>query len=117
MLSSRDERKVTPVITLEIYNSGKGIVISRESIAEACSAAGISSEQKDIIDITATLSNKEMDCKKAELRERKAIIVCRLEEGISTEQGNFMSPLQIRLDYGYSHSISREVKINRLAKY
>ncbi len=44
----------------------------------------------------------------------RADLINRYEKGFSEEKGAFSSPLYIILDYGYTDTISREVRVKKI---
>lgn len=122
MLPHMDENKIKPQFIIHAENKGGGEVIRKESIKDACSAAPLSFEDYNRIAVRAFLSDKELDCDLISdsnigymrLKEKEDYIRCVLEEGISEEKGTYSTTLKVVLDYGYTHSISKDMTIKKI---
>ncbi len=127
--------QLKPEFIISIENKGKGQAIKdgTDIIEKACSAEPLTNDELNVIGVSAFLPGqgdtvKQLNCditKKNEgenkayikLNENKGSARCVLEEGISTEEGTFLSPLTIILDYGYTSTISKSVTITRVVGY
>ncbi|MBU0615293.1 MAG: hypothetical protein KJ601_04330 [Nanoarchaeota archaeon] len=126
MLPDVDNDLVRPQIIIQINNLGNGEVIEdqRTSISKACSAQAVEYKSWNKVIVNAVMgSNRIFDCDLAEgtgnsaevvLKEKTAKVRCIYQEGIPFDEGTHSEPLFIQLDYGYTTSISKTIKINKL---
>lgn len=119
---------IKPRFTITVKNLGNGEVVKKEKVADACSSQPMGREEWNIINVKAYISNMEeknkLDCDITnEVRNEDGIIIlkqkedsikCVYEEGIDETKGAFSSLVYIILDYGYTDTISREVKIKKV---
>jgi len=101
-----------------VENAAGGNVITydkNKEIAGQCLSAKPGKDEWDQVNIEAYLLGQKLDCKsgKVKLLENKGEIRCRTSQAISGEARNFLSVLQVRLDYLYQSSISKNVQIVR----
>ncbi len=112
--------KVIPRFTILVQNLDQGIVVKDDvDIKDSCSKTVI----RDKIKVVARLSNEDgknmLKCSNGgivTLEENKGTIVCSYEEGFDENMGTFSAPLYITLDYGYTKTGWKEVKIKKLGK-
>lgn len=115
MTPHQDPEKIIPEFHIKIRNLGKGQAMTKDKVYQACTGTALGQESWDRVEISATLSDKKLNCKpeKARLTEDTAII-CTLEEGIDKTKGTYISPLSIETDYGYITSIVKNIEIKKL---
>lgn len=113
---------VSPQFVIHISNKGDGIVFTSGKSSEACSASPLKPEDintvflEDISFSGYSLKGGLIKCtpNPLKLRGKDDKIVCRTEKGVvSTESGTYETLIQIVLKYGYSQTISKEVKVSR----
>lgn len=122
MLPSKDNPSIIkPRFVITVKNLGDGEVIKkdRQTIEGACSAEPIGYKEWNIVNVKAYLSTMEeenkLDCANGilNLKKKEDTIRCSYEQGFDEKKGAFSAPLYIILDYGYTNTISREVKIKK----
>ena len=128
MLPDKDNPSIIkPRFIITVKNLGNGEVIQKEKVEAACSSQPIGYKEWNNINIKAYISNMDdenkLDCDITEegtqdgviiLKQKEDSIRCAYEPGFNEEKGAFASPLYIILDYGYTDTISREVKIKKV---
>lgn len=129
MLPSKDNPSVIkPRFTITVKNLGNGEVLKSEKVEAACSSEPINYTEWNNINVKAYISSigeeNKLDCDVIKegtkddgtiiLKQKEDIIKCSYEEGYDEKKGAFSSPLYIILDYGYTNTISKEVKIKKL---
>lgn len=111
---------------IHIENKGNGEVLTneREKIKNACTSNPLGFKDFNKIRITAKLSNEELDCSIDEtteatvtLRDKKTIARCTSLDSIQRNVDAYTAPLKIELDYGYTHTISKDITIEKILKY
>ncbi len=131
MVPSKDNPSLLkPRFIITVRNIGSGEVIKENKVEDACSSKAITHEEWGNINIKAYLSTLEeenkLDCDIEEgskddgtiiLKKKEDTIRCIYEEGFSDEKGVFSSPLYLILDYGYTETISREVRVKKVATH
>lgn len=129
MLPDADSDKIKPHFIIHIENKGNGEVINLEKIDEACSNKPLTSKDFNIIKISASLSNQDLNCNvggdiggelsipESKLRQKKSVARCTLEEGIQRSQDAYTAPLRIELQYGYIFTISKDIIIEKILIY
>ncbi|MBW2974927.1 hypothetical protein KY366_04380 [Candidatus Woesearchaeota archaeon] len=120
--------KIKPRFTITIKNVGGGEVVRKDLTQEACLSTSIGYKEWNSVNVEAYLSDPEkegnkLDCDLVKggneddgtliLKEKEDIIRCSYEKGFDNTMGVFSSPLYIILDYGYTDTISTEVKIKK----
>jgi len=129
MLPDKDDPStIKPRFTITVKNLGIGQVVKKESIRAACSSDPVGYEEWNHINVKVYIStiseDNKLDCDvtnyKARddgeiiLKQKEESIRCSYEEGFEETRGVFSSPLYILLEYGYTDTISREVKIKKV---
>ncbi len=136
MLTGTDENIVKPHFIIYIENKGNGQVIDpkEEIISKACTKSSLEYKDFNSIQIKASLSGKELNCRIGEskpedteegaagpatirLREKKDFVRCTLEEGINIGRDAYVAPLRVDLDYGYTFTISKDIVIEKGVTY
>lgn len=121
------EDQIRPSYKIYVRNQGKGEVVLSDKVSEACGATlGEDALNKiKVKDVKlSTYSLGDFECSPEEegaaqpiltLRESEDFIICTLkkEKAISTDASSFLTGLEIDLEYGYTETISKEVKIVR----
>lgn len=129
MVPSKDNPSIIkPRFLITVKNLGDGEVIKKERVVEACSSDPLSYKEWGNVNIKAYLSTQDeenkLDCdivKDGEyddgelvLKQKEDSIRCSYEKGLDETKGAFSSPLYILLEYGYTNTISKEVKIKKV---
>ncbi len=134
MLPDVDEDKVKPHFIIHIENKGNGEVIKSDKIEVVCTSDKLEYTDFNTVEISASLSGKELDCSIGEgipettirlrdkkttirLRDKKDTVRCTLRDGIDRNLGAYTSPLRIELDYGYTFTISKDIIIEKILGY
>lgn len=117
MFPHENPDKVMPSFEITVENLGKGDVLSKESVTNACT--GRRGVEYNIVDVRAFLSNDQLKCNKGfvrlgEHRSRETKIVCTHEQGISRARGTYPAQLRVELEYGYTTTISVDTLIRRV---
>ena len=136
MLSDgNDHSRIKPRFVITVKNLGNGQIIKGddEIIKSACSSDPIGYKDWNMVRAEVYLSyidegNKDknkLDCDVNDtglhndgilnLKGKEDKIRCTYEEGFKEEKGSFSSPLHIILNYGYTDTASKEVRIKRLS--
>lgn len=118
------ENSATPHFVIYITNSGGGEVIDKTKTADACSAAPVSYDDFNVVDIeevrvsSYSTLNGQMECNpmKIKLRDGSGKTRCSIKSGLlsSSEAQSFVTPFYVQLGYGYTQSISTEVSIENI---
>lgn len=120
MIYNPNENTITPKFSLNIKNKGNGNVIKSTSIDEICSSKDISSEDMNVFDLEVSMSAEGetmiLECipKNLKLRDDEIKVVCLGRKGIESGAGNYLTPLYISLNYGYTLSKSKEITIKKI---
>ena len=128
MIPSKDDPSIIkPKFVITVKNIGNGEVIKENKVEDACSSKAITYEEWSNINIKAYISTIEeenkLDCDVINegtdgtiiLKKKEDAIRCSYEKGFNEEKGVFSSPLYIILDYGYTNTMSREVRVKKIA--
>jgi len=123
---------IFPQYLIYIKNKGKGQVITSDSVKKACDATGIDKSNYNRLDIEALLNlgevgNRALRCEKKPLRliNEEDFVRCSSYDNKKSDHdnivngfdkstvNNFLTPLKITLDYGYTFTISKQIKIHK----
>ncbi|MFH1072113.1 MAG: hypothetical protein V1743_01660 [Nanoarchaeota archaeon] len=101
-----------------VENAAGGNVITydkNKEIADQCISAKPDNDEWNQVNIEAYLLGQKLDCKSGTIKllENKGEIRCRTSQAVSGEARNFLSVLQVKLDYLYQSSISKNIQIVR----
>lgn len=113
MLPHTDKTRITPQFTITIDNIGKGDIVPRDKLVEACTGKAVGAIET--VGLKAYLADKELTCTgdgEAKLG-RNRNIRCHLPEGIEKAGGAYSTILRIELSYGYAQSTTKQVQIVR----
>lgn len=125
MMPDKDEGKVNPMFIITIENKGKGEVVSKDKITDACSSKPLKYEDFNEVYLKAFLAGETLDCSqdgsggdiKARLRDKKDVVRCTLPEGIEKSQDAYTSTLKVELTYGYTQTIAKDIIIEKITTY
>ncbi len=115
MNPSEDGTRIAPYFRITVKNSGSGAVVSSDS-ALSCSSSSLYRDDVNEIKIKANLFGKPLRCSPQEFKLDKNTgytVTCELPSGVDSNQDTYMSMLIVELDYGYTFTISKNVKIKR----
>lgn len=129
MLPSKEDTSIIkPRFVITVRNVGKGEVVKKGMVEAACSSDPLGYKEWNNVNIKAYISNMDeenkLDCDITNdidkedgtiiLKGGEDTIRCSYEKGFEDTKGTFSSPLYIILDYGYTDTISREVRIKKV---
>lgn len=114
--------RVSPEFLLHVENKGRGEVTRLGSYTEFCRDRGSAVNYRDLnaILVEAFLSGVELECSTRHddldgeyirLLDKKDVVRCVLEEGIPDNRDAYTAPLNVRLTYGYTQSVSEDYLI------
>ncbi len=112
----QDDGVIKPMFIIYIENRGGGEVTNPNSIKKICSEEQINPEDLNYIEVEAFLSETPLVCRPSpiKLQGREKVVRCSLEEGISKEIPSYSTILTVKLDYGYTDTISKRVEIRKI---
>lgn len=111
-----DDNKIIPSYLIVISNAGSGNPILSNNVDDFCSASVGKTDDWNKIRIDAKLGNVPMSCFPNPVKlsnNGDTFITCSLDEGIEGNKPAYVTPITIKLDYGYSFTISKEVEIGK----
>lgn len=118
------ENSVMPQFIITVRNSGSGEVVDKDKIDEACSASPLDYDDVDVIDVEEvkfsrfSTTNGQIECvpAKIKLKSAEGKLRCTLKPGIlsSSEAESYTTPLYIKLAYGYTQSLSKEITVKNI---
>jgi len=117
---------IRPHFIIHIENKGNGEVIKPKSFDSVCSSGGLSFKEFNLIQVSAFLSGKKLNCISsvpdtvltlAKLRDKKAIVRCTLEDGIDRNVDSYSTILLVELEYGYTFTTSKDFTIEKILDY
>jgi len=128
ILQDIDRDVIKPSFTIYISNKGNGEVIDKDKITEVCSSVGVDYKTWNTIYVEAFLYDKQLDCKPKKengesktgyvrLKSKEDFVKCTDEDGIEKGRATYKTPLKIKLSYGYTETISKEVIIKKEVNY
>lgn len=111
-----DPEKIQPTYIIQIENRGTGQVLDTNLVYDACTGRNIGKDNYDLVQVRAMLSDDELNCEPQQirLRQKENKVVCRLEQGISANSGNYVTPLIVELEYGYMQTNSKTVTVSKI---
>jgi len=127
--STDDTSIIKPRFIITVKNLGNGEVIREDKVEGACSSERLGQGEWNNIKVKAYISTmtdekNKLDCNiiggdkydngTLILKQKEDSIRCSYEEGFKQIKGTFSSPLYIILDYGYTDTISKDVKIRKV---
>lgn len=114
---------VRPQFVLTIENKGGGSVFNKEKVGEACSSAPLGMTDYNLVHIDEmafsgfSIANGDITCTPSPLRmtNNRGTIKCMVAEGrIPASQDTYQTELFVKLSYGYTKSISKTVRLERI---
>lgn len=105
---------IKPQIIVHVKNVGKGLVVAKEKVRDACTQRGVK-EGYDLVRMTGTLSDLPLDCspQNVQLSAQDTTVVCTLNAGLEKSRGSHLAVLNLNVDYGYITKKSRPITIKR----
>jgi len=124
------DKYVRPMFTIHVANKGNGEVLRPNKVKDACSSSpesNITVQDYNTFDYEVKMGGENdgivLDCtpKLFRLKSDRDFIRCSLprevegvgKSGISVDEYSYTTPLYIKLNYGYTFSISRTMDIKR----
>lgn len=109
---------IRPEFTITIRNAGRGLVVSKDRIYEACTPGAVEKEEFNVADLKVVLSDSQLRCRPDSLKFAggQATVICSLDEGIDKRQGTYTAPLQIEINYGYASSLSKSFELKSIVQ-
>ncbi len=116
MIVSKEGGVVRPQFIIHFENVGDGTIIAHGRADIACSAQPLSTDDINVLKVSAVLSDLPLSCKPELLKLRKDsdYTICTLEEGIDETISSYYTPLTITADYGYMQTISKGISIRKI---
>ena len=121
---------IKPRFAITVKNLGKGEVIKGDSktLTKACSSGPLNSSEWNIVNAKVYLAimdeENKLDCDMSSkgtnddgiinLENNEDSIKCTYEKGFDEKKGTFSTPIYIELAYGYTDTISKDIKIKRI---
>ncbi len=116
--------KVFPRLKIFVQDVGKGTIVEGTPASLAMACTRDSKDAKDLNNIIgkitideATLSGQQLDCGKSATItgvSKNDYIECISKDGFDSGSNNFISPLILKLSYGYQTAISTQVEVEVL---
>ncbi len=116
MMPHSDQTRVKPTFRIYISNNGNGIPVRASDYATLCQT-GTAADQQDTIntiEYTVKLGGSYLECSPDEIHlkdNEENYITCWLSSGIPLTQPTYLEPLEIKLSYGYTVSLKKEVRM------
>jgi hypothetical protein len=113
--------KINARFLVHVENKGNGEIIKKDHYQDACKAA-IEGEETRYFNVVrvaeAKLSNEELKCNNKEEWNKEVVLsgkagVFRCEASIDAKNA-YVAPLEIKLEYGYTTTISKEFNIESI---
>src|SRR3989338_7191762 len=119
---SEDPAIVKPRFVITIKNIGNGEAVKRDRVRDACSSEAIGYKDWSKINAKVYLGgvsdDKLLKCDVAiendgvvRLQNKEDTIRCSYEAGFDDSKGTFSTPIYVILEYGYSTTISKQIRI------
>jgi hypothetical protein len=115
------EGRVVPEYLIYVRNAGEGQVVKEEDLSHACGFEPLDSETWNTAYITATLEGSPMSCTPSEggrgklrLKNKEDFVKCTAAEAVPAGAASYVTVLMINVTYGYTSSISKNIKIKRM---
>lgn len=124
-----DKSKIVPQFLIYISNAGNGQCVEPSMINNVCKGGSVSPENWNTAVVKAFLLDRQLDCtpkikpdstaleghiKFSRDEAQEDFIRCELKEGIDRAVGTYTSALNLQIDYGYTTSISKSVRIKKV---
>jgi len=109
------ENKIEPQFLIYIANKGNGQIVDKQKVKEACSGTG--KYNLSIINVEAYLSGRELECTPDPIRltRTKNFVRCSAleQDWLDKELLAYETVLNIKLSYGYTSTIAKEIEIEK----
>ena len=107
--------KIEPQFLIYIANKGNGQIIDKDKIDEACSEKG--GYNLSVVNVEAYLSGKKLDCipNPVKLTKTRNFARCSAykDDWIEKDSIGYETLLKINLTYGYTSTISKNIRIEK----
>jgi len=114
---------IRPQFVITVENRGSGTVVNKDKVSEACSSAPLDTTDYSVVAVDEvrlsglSLTRGDISCEPDYVRlqaEGRGTIRCTIAEGrIPTSQDTYQTSIFIELSYGYTHSISKTIRLER----
>ena len=120
----RNEQEFDIVLTIYLDNKGKGNAVKKESHSKKCNEQPILEDEINKISIDEisfgnarySTRNGRIDCSTNEVdTSRNDKIICRTSR-LRNDEGSYVSPLIVRLKYGYNEVASATVNVKQISQ-
>ncbi|MBU0536140.1 MAG: hypothetical protein KKE20_04190 [Nanoarchaeota archaeon] len=115
---------VIPQFIIHVKNSGGGQVLESSKISDACSSLPLTYDDINVIDVDEVRFSRfstrggQIECTpdKIKLKNEEGKTRCQLRPGAlsSSDIITYTTPLYVKLSYGYSHTISKQVLMKNI---
>jgi hypothetical protein len=122
-----DDDVIRPQFKIFLNNRGRGSVIQHGSVDMVCNKEPLSRETYNTLGLEEielsgrTLSSGAIECipNTLVLKNEEDSLTCTVKKefGFPKSAPSFMTPLNVRISYGYTESTSKEISINKILKY
>ncbi|MBW2973311.1 hypothetical protein KY346_02880 [Candidatus Woesearchaeota archaeon] len=115
MLVHEDPERIQPEFIIKLENLGKGQAMVKDKVFDACTGKPLGEETWNKVELRAALSDVELNCRPEKIKLTKdQRIVCTLEGGIYKEEGTYLAPLSIEVNYGYMDRMVKGLEIKKI---
>lgn len=120
MFHHTQENTIEPQFTIHIENRGKGNVINQNNLESFCSSNPLEENDLNRLSFSAELymygEAISLDCKPenpTKLKNKKRKVICSFTERLNQKEGTYLTPLHIKMNYGYTTTISKDITIKK----
>ncbi len=121
MLTHEQKEKILPEFIITVQDQSNGLVVKQDKIQEACSSLPVKAAEFNVATISAFLSDQQLTCtpqssgKEGLLKfvNKRDQVRCYLAEGILKSRGTYSSLLTVMVNYGYTRTIAKQVRIQK----
>ena len=117
-----DDSTVKPQFKIYVANHGQGTVLKQGMTRLVCNKESLNTEAYNIVRISkiqfSNFRKEHFDCIPEDLvlRNEQDFITCTLNPSVN-EKYAYQTPLTIEIEYGYTESSSKEIKIKKILPY
>jgi hypothetical protein len=106
---------VAPIFDITIKNLDNGLVFDADQVISQCSDG--SASKPNIVTIEASIFDTPLKCEfdHVTLVKGEAKVTCSLVGGVRRKQNSYLTPLVVKLTYGYAQTKTQEFTIRRRA--
>ena len=120
MFHHTQENTIEPQFTIHLENRGSGNVINKDNLDSFCSSGPLEEGDLNHLSFSAELfmygEPIGLDCKPEnpiKLKNRKRKMICSFTEKLNQKEGTYLTPLHIKVDYGYTTTNSKDITIKK----